>query len=396
MSKTILFMPRLEATKPFHYFPVSLLSVAAPMVAMGEDVEIVDQRVENILSIDLAKKLSKADKLMVSVYTGYQLSQAYLYSSWVKNFNPNIKVIWGGPHCSALPEQTLASEYVDEIVCGDVDTGEYPLPYWLIDIPKYINPATERAICITSYGCVANCSFCATEPKRPYIQLPMDRVKKDITYLMRSHKFKEIVFFDASLFSAPDRVREISGIMRQWQLKWICDARAPEIAKAEDSFLESCVDSGLKQLTIGLESGSPKIVEIMRKGKNHLQHFKQAAQKLAKFDLRMTSGVIFGCPGETVEDLKMTLDYIQRIREINPNFRISSTFFRPLPGTTMTDICIKQYGYKQPNSLAAWAELGQQSHYEYNIFQPAPWIPEPERHRTLYERFKSENGELFM
>jgi radical SAM superfamily enzyme YgiQ (UPF0313 family) len=134
----------------------------------------------------------------------------------------------------------------------------------------------------------------------------------------------------------------------------------------------------------------------MRKGKNHLEHFKQAAEKLRQFPVKMVSGVIFGCPGETVDDLRQTIDYIKQIRAINPNFRISSTFFRPLPDTVMADICIKDYGYRQPATLAEWARQGEQGHYAYNQWQDAPWIVEREEYRKVYEQFKCENRELFV
>ena len=389
MSKTILFYPKLEPHKDFHYMPISLLAVAAPMV----DVTIVDERVGDSI-IDQLKK-PDVERLMISAYTGYQVFRAYIISEFVREYFPWIKITWGGPHVTALPEQTLASGVVDEVVCGDVDNGEHPLPCWLIDIEKYINPETKRFIYVSSYGCPSACSFCATKNKRPFKLLPIERIQSDIDYLMTRYPFRECVFFDATLFTVPDRVKQINEIMRRYNLQWIADARAPEIAKADDSFLELCVNSGLKQLTIGLESGSPRIVDIMKKGKNHLEYFRQAAEKLAKLPVKMVSGVVFGTPGETVEDLQQTIDYIQRIRETNPNFLISTTFFRPLPGTEMTDLA-KQYGYKEPQSLQEWTKLGEQNHYSYNEYREACWIPEPDKHRALYERFKSENKELFV
>jgi radical SAM superfamily enzyme YgiQ (UPF0313 family) len=183
--------------------------------------------------------------------------------------------------------------------------------------------------------------------------------------------------------------------MEHYGFQWIADARAPEIAKAPDIFLRLCIKSGLKQLTIGLESGSPRIIEMMRKGKNHLEHFEQAAEKLKQFPVKMVSGVIFGCPGETVDDLRQTIDYIREIRAINPNFFISSTFYRPLPGTLMAEMAA-EYGYKQPATLEEWAEQGEAGHYSYNVFSGAPWIIGQEEYRRVYEAFRAEDKELFV
>jgi radical SAM superfamily enzyme YgiQ (UPF0313 family) len=388
--KTILFYPKLEPHKDYHYFPVSLLSAAAPMVAKGIDVEIIDERVGDILP-----DMSSVEYFMVSVYAGYQVSRAYAVSKFVKKNFPGVKVVWGGPFVSAC-DPSVFNGVVDHIVQGDVDDGTYPLPYWLIDVEKYINPETKRFIYVTSYGCPGVCTFCATKKRRPFKALPIERVHADIKYLMGRYPFEECVFFDATLFADPNRVGNLAVLMEHYGIRWIADARAPEIARAPDIFLRLCIKSGLKQLTIGLESGSPRIVDLMRKGKNHLEHFKQAAEKLRQFPVKMVSGVIFGCPGETVDDLRQTIEYVKQIRAINPNFRISTTFYRPLPDTLMADICIKDYGYKQPDTLQGWAEQGERGHYVYNEFQSAPWVVDIGKHKEIYTKFKQEYNDLFV
>lgn len=387
--KTILFMPKLEPHKDYHYFPVSLLAAAAPMVAKGINVQIIDERVGDALP-----DMSGVAYFMVSTYAGYQVSRAYAMSKFVKQHHPHIKVVWGGPFVSAL-DPSVFNGVADHVVQGDVDDGTHPLPYWLIDMAKYVNPETKRFIYVTSYGCPGVCAFCATKKKRPFKALPMERVHADIKYLMGRYPFKECVFFDATLFADIGKVNHVAELMGYYNLDWIADARAPEIVRADNTLLESCVNSGLKQLTIGLESGSPRIIEMMRKGKNHLEHFRQAAEKLKQFPVKMVSGVIFGCPGETVEDLRQTIDYIKRIREINPNFRISSTFFRPLPDTLMSDMAA-EYGFKQPATLKEWAEQGEQGHYAYNQWQDAPWVVEQDKYREIYEQFGSDEKELFV
>jgi hypothetical protein len=387
--KTILFMPKLEPHKDYHYFPVSLLSAAAPMVAKGIDVEIIDERVGDTLP-----DMSRAEYFMVSVYAGYQVSRAYTVSKFVKQHHPHVKVVWGGPFVTAL-DASVFNGVVDHVVQGDVDDGTHPLPYWLIDAGKYINPETKRFIYVTSYGCPGQCTFCQTKTRRPFKTLPAERISTDISNLMRRYRFKECVFFDATLFGALSRVAFINSLMAQYGLKWIADARAIEIYNADDRLLSNCVKSGLQQLTIGLESGSPRIIDLMKKGRNHLDHFRRVAEKLKDLPLKMVSGVIFGAPGETVEDLRQTIDYIKQIREINPNFYISSTFFRPLPGTAMFDMAVN-YGYKPPQTLEQWAEQGEQGHYKYNEFQDAPWIAEQERYREIYETFRVENQNIFV
>jgi len=394
MKKILLIFPKLESYKNFHYMPVTALSVAAELLAQGHEVKIWDQRIESTFK-DIVWLLSDDVEVMITAFTGYQLSEAYRTAKEIKTNIRDKKIIIGGPHATALPVQTLESPYIDEVFVGEMDTGKYPLPYWLIDITKYINLATERFIYVSSYGCVGVCSFCSTKKRRKLMFLSFERIQTDIDYLMSHYSFKEAVFFDATLFTKPERAYFISQLMRKHKLSWIADSRADEIIRMPQGMLKDIAESGLTQLTIGLESGSESIAKIMKKGKDHLENYKKCAEIMAIYPhVKMVSGVIFGCPGETIDNLLETIEYIKMIKEINQNFFISTTFFRPLPDTEMADMC-KEYGYVEPQSLEEWAELGQQNHYEYNIFMDASWIQDIDNYKKIYDNFVAENGDLF-
>lgn len=170
MSKIILFYPKLEESKEWHYMPISLLAGATTL--QGHDLVLIDSRVEPDWQNKLNCELSNADEIRMSVFTGYQLSMAYDVSKQIKTSYPLIKIIWAGPHTTALASQTLLSPYIDDVICGDTDDGMCDLPYYLIDVNKYINPDTKRFIYISSYSCVGNCTFCQTKPRRKLLFLP--------------------------------------------------------------------------------------------------------------------------------------------------------------------------------------------------------------------------------
>ncbi len=401
MKKILLIYPKLEPHKDWHYMPITALAVAAELLAQGNEVTIWDDRVESVTTGNLINLIDKSDEIMLSAFTGFQLAEAFSFAKVIKEVFDNKNIILGGPHATALPEQTLESPYIDEVIQGEIDTGKNPLPFWLINIKKYINPATDRFIYVSSYGCVGKCTFCATKNRRKLKFLPFERIEKDIDYLMSSYPFRECVFFDATIFTKSERVHHLSMIMRKYNLSWISDARADEIVRIYQSpfdkiIFDDIMNSGLTQLTIGLETGSKDIAKIMKKGKSHLEKYKQCAEIMARYpNVKMVSGVIFGCPGETIDNLMETIEYIKVIKAINPNFYISTTFFRPLPDTEMSDMC-KDYGYVEPNSLEQWAKLGEQSHYNYNQWQDAPWIKNIDVYKEIYDEFVKDNKELFI
>jgi len=392
--KTLLFFPKLEEKKEYHHLPISALAVSTYLLERGDGVAVFDQRVDD--PAILMSLVEKADQVMISCYTGYQLFQGYEFAKMVKKTYPNKSIIMGGPHASALPEQTLASPYVDDVICGDVDTGIMPLPYYLIDVQKYVNPTTKRFAYVSSYSCPGICTFCQTNPRRKLTYLPSERIEKDINNLMSLFPFEEAVFFDATLFTYPARVGFIAQLLKRHNLQWIADARADEICRIDFDFLQELIfDSNLVQLTIGLETGSQRIVDKMKKGKNHLVNFERTTTKLSNFPIKQVSGVVFGTPGETPEDLKATIAYVDKMKEINPNFYVSSTIYKPLPKTEMSKMC-ESYGYQEPQSLEEWAALGAASHYNYNIWEDAPWIIGQDEYREIYEQWKRENKYLFV
>lgn len=391
----LLIFPKLEPNKDFHYMPISLLAVASKLLADGYKVKILDQRIEKMFYMMLNDYLQEIDEVYLTAFTGYQTTEAYKISKWIKNNHPYVKIIWGGPHTTCLPDQTLESEYVDDIWTGYAEKGENLLPWHLIDVNKYINPNTERFIYISSYSCVGQCTFCATKDRRELVFISLKKVEKDIDNLMSLYPFKECVMFDATVFSKPERAFFIAKLMKKHNLKWICDSRADEIVRTPKETLDFILNSGLKQITIGLESGSQKVVDNMKKGKNHLEKYRQCAEIMSKYDVKMCSGVIFGTPGETPDDIKQTIEYIKKIKAINPNFYISTTFFQPLPDTIMSDMA-KEYGYKEPQSLKEWAKHGSDSHYQYNQYQTSMWIQEPEEYKKIYDKSLEENKEMFI
>jgi len=395
MKKILLIFPKLREYAEFHYMPITALAVASELLAQGYEVRIWDDRVNKIVGDNLYCLVEDCDEVMLSSFTGHQLSETYRFAKIIKELFPKKKIVLGGPHATSLPAQTLESPYIDEVFIGEMDTGQHPLPYHLIDIHKYINPDTERFIAISSYSCVGNCTFCQVSPRRKLIFLPLEKVKKDIDNLMELYPWKEAVWFDSTIFTKPERALFIARLMKSHNLRWICDSRADEICRIDKNLLDEIVNSGLTQITVGLESGSQRVVDKMNKGKNHLDSYRKCAEIMSQYNITLASGVIFGTPGETPEDIIQTIAYIKEIQAINPKFRISTTFYRPLPGTIMADMC-RDYGYKEPQSLAEWAEQGESNHYNYNSWQHSPWIQNIDKYKQIYDEFVMNNKELLI
>lgn len=213
-NKIVLFFPKLESGKLWHWFPMGVLAVAGPLLAEGFEVVIIDERVtpdyDGLLKSCLGENLLLVG---ISAFTGYQLTCALTFAKKVRSVDPLVKLVWGGPHVTALPKESIQSPYVDACVEGygewsftelsnklraGEDPGHIkgvywkekngeitsipaksdmhfldnapPMPYHLIDVPKYINPETKSVTYMTSYGCPSRCTFCYTPLDTFFIQ----------------------------------------------------------------------------------------------------------------------------------------------------------------------------------------------------------------------------------
>ena len=394
MKHIIIFFPKLDESHQHHYIPISALAVASRELSRGNEVIVFDQRIRHLR--EFTGILEWADEIIFTAYTGLQLTEAYRMALKIRDKADDlgIKLVLGGPHATAKPAECHRNGIFDRIEVGYAEHGENPLPWELVNVENYVNPKTQRFMYVSSYGCPGHCTFCATKKRNPWIQLPLAKVERDIDYLMALHPdFKECALFDATAFTDKKRALEINRIMKKHELNWMADARACELIGVQPSFFKDF--TGLKHLTIGLESGSQKVILTMEKGLNHLKIFEEVARMMAQTNIKMISGVVLGCPGETPEDLLATIRYIKHIRKINPNFFISSTFFRPLPETKMADYAMA-YGYRPPTSLVGWIELGAENHYSYNIFNNSPWIYDIERYHKIYDEFRKEFDYMFV
>ncbi len=440
-KRVLLVFPRIDGEKEYHHLPVSGLSVAAPLVRLGIEFDIFDQRVDDPARLD--ELLDDAFIVGVTMFTGYQTHCGYEILKKVRASHPDIITVVGGPHVTALPQQTIADKHVDFAISGfgeapfsdlivellengkdnvkaipglsrknmievaiEAPSKKFdatlwdPLPYDKINLASYINEQTKRVMYVAHYGCPARCTFCATPHYRKWVPKPMEFVRQDLATLHDNFAFEQICFFDATLFTDKKRVEQIVGLLDSEYpgVTWMGDARAVELNKytTEELIEINNKNVNLSFLIVGLESGSAYIAEeVMKKGKKHLEMFKGVAERMHLAGIKMISGLIFGIPGETTEDLKKTIDYISEIREIHPAFRLSSTFFRPLPGTELYGILDEQ-GYIKPKSLADWAAHGESSHFKYHEWMDIPWLAEAEKtkYRKQYEVFREVHGDI--
>ena len=210
-----------------------------------------------------------------------------------------------------------------------------PFPAWdLVDIAHYRALWEKRhgyfsVNMVTTRGCPFHCNWCA---KPIYGQVYNTRSPKNVVeemqWLKKTVRPDHIWFCDDIFGLKPGWVAEFSGeVQRQGAaIPFKCLARVDLLLK--ENAIENLRKAGCATVWVGAESGSQKILDAMEKG-TAVQQIYEASLKLKQAGIRVGFFLQYGYPGETREDIELTL---KMVKECLPD-EIGVSVSYPLPGT---------------------------------------------------------------
>ena len=219
------------------------------------------------------------------------------------------------------------------------DLDILPLPAWdLIDIDAYkdiwksggneftLNIATTR-------GCPFKCNWCAKPIYgNRYNSHSPEYITKHIKYLSETYDVNRFWMCDDIFGLKPNWVQNFNIELKKEKLSisYYIQSRVDLLLK-EDT-IDALAESGLKEVWVGAESGSQKILDAMDK-ETTVEQIYEATQLLKAKNIRVAFFIQFGYLGETKADIAKT---IAMIKELAPdNIGVSVSY--PLPGTPFYD-----------------------------------------------------------
>lgn len=110
-------------------------------------------------------------------------------------------------------------------------------------------------------------------------------------------------------------------------------------------------------LVIGAQSGSDRVLDLMHRG-HRVEDVYRAVEMVTRAGLVASVDVIFGLPGETAADAKLTLDMMDRL--VAMGARIHSHTFIPLAGTPLATAPPGTVDRETRNALGRLAGKGKQ------------------------------------
>ena len=403
--RIVLYNPRAS----FFTMPLGLIAIGSALDRSRYDVTIIDGRFEDDPIARVIEATEGALCLGLGVLTGAPIADALAVTQAVRERRPDCRIVWGGWHPSLFPVDTLGEAGIDAVVAGQgeqpfadlidcyaagerlggivrgatLDINDLPAhDYSLIDVERHFARKRERQLdYITSQGCRFRCTFCAdpTVYGRSWFGLEPMRVGEELQHLWTKYRFTDVGFQDETFFTHADRVAGIAEelLRRDLDITWMATMRADQGARLDESVLLACRHSGLRRVMIGLESGSQAMLEWMKKDVKLDQVFV-AAEKCRRHGIAVLFNLIVGFPDEPPESITATLDIAKTLRAMGPEFQVALFYYRPYPGTPITDDLARR-GHPLPRTLREWAAIESDA-------SPSPWVDEQKR--ALIDRFR--------
>ncbi len=294
-----------------------------------------------------------------------------------KTHCPDIKVIFGGVHVSAIREG-LMQEYpsIDYLVVGEgeetlkellttpqadlktvkgivlrtpdnqvvftgfrkkmLDLDSLPFPAYeklsgyphVYKLPIFNYPKVPNASCISSRGCPYSCSYCDRSVFRKSFRYnSADYLYAHLKYLKEQFNIQHINFYDDQFTFNRARVEAFAKLMieNKLNLTFNCAARAEHL---DFELLKLMKAAGCWMISLGIETGDADLLAQHRQNPD-LDMMREQIHLIKKAGIRVKGLLMMGLPGETEASIQKSRKYVYSL----PLDDFNLAKFTPFPGS---------------------------------------------------------------
>ena len=355
--------------------PMGILFVASYLMKKGFEVDIHSCRSGERGAAELMSKVTSLRPDMIGfTATTSGFMDAYRRATEIRTALPDVKIVFGGVHVSALREKILERfPLIDFLVTGEgemamadlaggADPGiiqgvisrgakgiqsggirtelceldELPFPAYskLEGFPKFFEPPlfnyprAPSATIISSRGCPYQCSYCDRSVfRRSFRFNSAEYLYEQMVLLKKDFGVRHIFFYDDLFTFNRKRVEEFCGLIRKRPLHMTFNC-AVRVGHADDALLRMLKDAGGWMVSIGMESGDQELLD-RHKARVTLDQIRDTVRRIQGNGLRAKGLFMMGLPGETEQTVLRTADFIEELGLDDMNM----TKFTPFPGS---------------------------------------------------------------
>jgi len=356
--------------------PMGLAYIGAVLGAAGHEVEIIDMDADGMTRESFLELLKARVFKIVGVTTlTPSFSKAVEITKLVKEASGALTVL-GGIHPTIMPDSSLAPESVDFIVKGegeitmrelaacvesggdlsgvdgigyklsgkivmnraraliqDLDSLPFPALH-LFKTRSYTYPDalySPTLPVITSRGCPGNCTYCNTKDifTKRFRARSAKNVVEEFRHLVADYGVKEIHIWDDNFTTLKPRVLEIRDEVKKCGLNVkFAFPNGLRIDFIDEEILNALKDMGTYSIAVGIESGSQRILDVIKKGIS-LKKIRERFSLIKKVGLESWGFFMIGLPEETPETILETIKFAIELDPDIAKFHI----LKPFPGT---------------------------------------------------------------
>jgi len=345
-----------------------LAYIAAYLRSKNVDCAVYDAKFDSrFFDFDNLKRRLLKDEPDIIGFTAmtHEIDYTAEAAEEIKGILPKSVIVIGGVHATALPRETLVNypvfniavfgegEYTAyELVCAleqDLDLNgikgiafrrgteisvngprewirnldELPFPAW-----DFFPRAKEYPI-FCSRGCPFQCVFCMRVLGNRVRMRSAENVVEEIERLVRDYNIRRLLFRDETFTVNKKYVVELMNLIVKKglhkRIKWMAQTR---IDLVDYEILLKMKEAGCNELDLGIESGNPDILKIIKKGITP-EEAVNAVSLVKKVGIKCNSFFILGHPFETIQTVHDTINLATKLNTKNVAFGIMV----PYPGT---------------------------------------------------------------
>lgn len=370
----------------------------------------------------IAKKIMEKGLPKYACFSVYVWNRKYLEEAakYLKEFNPTIYTIAGGPEVTANPENFTHFDYTiagaGELAIPELisliekgKTALIPGVYEKIlkehkvpqasdticraqapDLSKIPSPYLDGTLDVSDYGgalwelargCPFKCSYCYESKGEKKIQyFPMERIEKELE-LFNQKKISQVFVLDPTYNANKKRALDLLNLIAKKApgMFFYFEARAEFI----DRPLAKAFTKIPCALQFGLQSADPEVLKLVNRSLDK-KLFTRNIGYLNEEGAVFGFDLIYGLPGDTLEGFKKSIDFAINLYPNNlETFRLSV-----LPGTDLAESAEKlhlTFEKKAPyhvlktdkfseNDLSRAEKISQACNVFYNKGRAVPWF----------------------
>jgi len=363
------------------HYPLGLAYLYSILEKEGHEIHLLSlvNNAENDCYAKIKKELeSFAPDIVCFQILTFNRASTFRMMEYINEIYPNMKQVIGGVHATIMHRQIIEKypfaiaalaegeltivDLVNQLSKPDCDlhavkgitfsgdgevvtTAPRELIANLDDIPfpKHEIFFTGERTCgalFTTRGCPSRCSFCclkAISLGRVRMRSVENIIAEVEMMVQKFPKMTEIFIHDDTFFIDNLRVIKFCDeiIKRNIKINFSCNARVKPMSKEMVDKLEK---ANFKRVHLGIESGDNEILRRCHKGINQ-EDITRAFEILAKTKIGVYSFLIIGLPGENIDTIMETINFLKKLQKIkySPSCE-QAGILKIFPGTEVYEI----------------------------------------------------------